>query len=219
MHSKKIEAYKKGLKVNKEMKDIIVGTLLGDGMLETQNGGRTYRLKIEHSIEQKEYVDWLYEKLKDFVLTPPKRRLRIEKGKKQWRYGFNTLSVGNFRFFGQQFYGKNGKKRIPKIIKKLLTPRAIAVWFMDDGSIKSRRHRGFVIHTLGFTKKDLKILQKALKEKYGLKTYLHRQNKYQKTRWRLYIPGSQREKFLQLIRPYLLPQFQYKLGPTQLPKQ
>ena len=219
MFSQKIEKHKKKLKVNKEIRDIIVGTLLGDGTLETQNKGRTYRLKIEHSIKQKEYVDWLYSKLKDFVLTPPKKRLREKDGKKWWSYGFSTISVGNFRFFGQQFYDEKGKKRIPKIIKKLLTPRAMAIWFMDDGSSKSRKHKGFVIHTLGFSKRDLKRLQRVLKEKFGLESQLHRQNKYQKLRWRLYIPGSQRVKFLRLIQPYLLPEFDYKLGPTQLPKK
>jgi len=60
MRSKQIEEYKNNLRLNKKQKDIIVGLLLGDGHLETQNSGKTFRLKIEHSINQKEYVDMLY---------------------------------------------------------------------------------------------------------------------------------------------------------------
>ena len=46
----------KNLKLSSELREIIVGKLLGDGHLETQNDGKTWRLKIEHSIKQKEYV-------------------------------------------------------------------------------------------------------------------------------------------------------------------
>jgi len=46
----------KNLKLTSELREILVGKLLGDGHLETQNKGKTWRLKIEHSIKQKEYV-------------------------------------------------------------------------------------------------------------------------------------------------------------------
>jgi hypothetical protein len=61
-----INNLKKKLKLTKKQKSILVGKILGDGHLETQNKGKTYRLKVEHSIEQKEYVDWLYYELKKF---------------------------------------------------------------------------------------------------------------------------------------------------------
>ena len=42
------------------LKEMLVGKILGDGCLETQNNGATWRLKIEHSFKQKEYVDHQY---------------------------------------------------------------------------------------------------------------------------------------------------------------
>lgn len=196
-------------KITKDLKSIITGVLLGDGHLETQNG-RTWRLKIEQSIKKKKYVDWLYEKLRDFVSTPPKKKRKKIGEKIYLNYGFSTVYCGNLRFFGQQFYSA-GKKRIPKIIKRLLTPLALAVWFMDDGSKKSNRHYGFIFHTLDFPKSQLKLLQKALKENYGIESRIHCQRKYTKVRYRLYIPGREREKFLKVIKPYLLPLFWYKV--------
>jgi hypothetical protein len=56
MNIKEIEEIKKNLKLTKKQRGIIVGLLLGDGHLETQNNGKTYRLKVEHSLEQKDYT-------------------------------------------------------------------------------------------------------------------------------------------------------------------
>ena len=209
MNSKKIEDYKKKLKVSKRQKDIIVGLLLGDGHLEKQ--GEFSRLKIEYSLSSKEYVQWLYEELKPFVLSPPKE-------KRSSNYYFQTLSVRNLKFFRDQFYDERGKKRIPKIIGKMLNPLSVAVWFMDDGSIKSAKHRGYNLHTLDFKRKDLKLLLKVLKERYGIDARIHLQGKYTKDRWRIYIPGSSADSFEKIISPYLLPSFRYKLA-NKMPKE
>jgi len=48
------------------------------------------------------------------------------------------------------------------VIEKLLTPLSLAIWFMDDGSLKSTRHRTYVIHTLGYEKKEVGNVQKIL---------------------------------------------------------
>ena len=212
MYSKEIENKKKKLRLKPIQKEILVGTLLGDSCLQSLNNGRTYRLKVEHSILQKEYVDWLYQKFQDWVRTPPQIKKKSGKKKEYWNYGFETLSVGNFRFFAQQFYDEDGKKKVSRMIKKLLTPRALAVWFMDDGSIKSRKHKGYNIHTLSFSKEDQKLLQKALKEKFGIETSLHRQRKYKELKWRLYIKGESGEKFREIIKPFILPSLEYKIG-------
>ena len=42
------------MKLSREQREILVGILLGDAHLETQNRGRTYRLKVEHSLKEKE---------------------------------------------------------------------------------------------------------------------------------------------------------------------
>jgi len=43
MYSKEIENQKKRLKLTKRQKEILVGKILGDGHLETQDNGKTYR--------------------------------------------------------------------------------------------------------------------------------------------------------------------------------
>ncbi|MBU1292244.1 hypothetical protein KKH07_02060 [Patescibacteria group bacterium] len=207
MNTNELKEQKKKLKLKKNQKEIMIGLILGDGHLETMNKGRTYRLKVEQSIKHKDYVDWLYMNFQDFVNTPPRIRKSIAFGKETTNYRFSTLSVGSFRFFGQQFY-KDKKKIIPDLIKRWLTPLSMAIWFMDDGQIKSKKHRALLINTQCFSKNDLGKLQKALEEKFGIKTNL----KKEPTGWRLYLLSETVSKFVKLIEPHILPLMRKKLG-------
>jgi len=207
MHSNKIESYKETLRLSDIQRDIIVGLMLGDGHLETMTEDRTYRLKIEHSIKQKEYVDWLYKIFKEWVGRSPKTKEKLVFGKKFTNYRFTTYSSGKFRFYARQFY-RDRKKVIPKMIAKLLSPRTLAVWFMDDGSIKSKKHKTKLINTQCFSFQDLDRLQTALKEKFGVIMT----RKKERTGWRLYIVSESICKFEALISPYVIPSMRYKLG-------
>ena len=196
MNSKRIQKYKESLTLTKEQREILVGLLLGDGHLETQNNGRTYRLKVEHSLKQEDYVMWLYEHFKEWA---PAGLYRKKRSNGQESVGFTTYSHGAFRFYGQQFY--HGKQKvIPRLIDKLLTPISIAIWFMDDGSRKSLRHATYIIHTLGFTKKELVRLQDVLLKKFKIRTTLHRQKTIY---WRLYIPSKSALAFRKIVEPYI----------------
>ena len=203
MYSKKIESYKKKLKLSKLQREIIIGKLLGDGCLEARRNGETYRLKVEHSVKQREYVNWLYELFKDWVLTSPKEKLSRSKH----NYGFQTVSHSSLRFYGQQFYGQDGVKKVPIQIRKWLTPRALAIWFMDDGSAKDKKRKAQIINTQGFTVKDLRILQSALEDNYGIDTLL----KKERDRKVIYIRAESLQRFVDLIKPYVIPSMRYKL--------
>ena len=203
MHSKVIEGLKKGIKLSPEQRELIVGKALGDGCLVSVNGGRTVRLQIEHSWHQKEYVDWLYGKLRDLVRTSPQQKLQRIQGKLYKKYWFNTLSVGALRFYYQQFY-RDGKKVVPKLIHRWLTPLAFAVWFMDDGSVKSKESRGKYLNTQGFDPESIKRLQSALLHNFNIETTLRKQN----DGIQIYIPSSEVDKLLSIVAPYILPSMQ-----------
>jgi len=207
MRSKQIEEHKKTLRLTKKQKEILVGLILGDGHLETLNNGKTYRLKVEHSLKQREYLDWLYKNFKEWIHKAPEVRKRTSLGKIIETYGFTTYTSGILRVYAQKFY-QNKKKIIPKDIDKIITPQSLAIWFMDDGSIKSKAHKALVIHTHGYSKSDLELIAKVLQKKFGLKVGLQKQ--YDK--WRLYIFSESVDNFKKIILPYILPSMQYKLG-------
>jgi len=217
MNSKFTKEFKSKINLNREQRDIIIGLMLGDGCLETQTNGRTYRLKIEQSLLHKAYVDWLYDKLKNLVLTKPKEKKKRIMEKSYQNYGFQTISSGNLRFFAQQFYDKNSRtKKIPKNIRKLLNPLALAIWFMDDGQIKSKKHRALLINSQCFSKSDLRLLQNALRNRFGIETKL----KKERTGHRIYLLSKTICKFLAIVKPYIIPSMEYKLGRINtLPKE
>lgn len=220
MRSKKIENLVHHLKLTDEQREILIGTMLGDGHLETKNNGRTYRLKIEHTILQRSYVEWFYKKFQDWVITAPVVRSRAITFRGQTkacdRIGFATISTGSLRFYAKQFY-KNGKKIVPKLIHRWVTPKVLAVWYMDDGSIKSNHHKTVFLNTHNFTDQDLELLQKVFEKKYGIKTSI----RTQKDGKQIYFLSETVQIFLKLIEPYVIPSMRYKLPKvwlTQLPK-
>lgn len=181
--------------LTEEQKQIIVGCLLGDGAMRIKTNAL---LEINHSLEQKELVDWIYSNLKKFVSTSPK----IHKGNgNRIAYRFTTRSLPVFTNLYKQFF-LNGKKKVPLNIT--LSPLVLAVWFMDDGN-KSRT--SVYLNTQQFSLEEQEFLRRMLMEQWGIETTLNKDKHY----WRIRIRVSSIEKFVSLIKPYLLPQFYYKL--------
>ena len=199
MNIKEIREQKLTLKLTDRQRAIIVGLLLGDGHLETQNQGRTYRLKVEHGESQGDYVQWLFRELRDWIpAREPYIKIRSDGTR---NVGFNTYSHGSLRYYGHQFYA-DGRKQLPAIIHKMIKPISIAVWFMDDGSRKSAHHHTYILHTLGYTRSELERAQIMFERKFGIKVVLHKQKgKY----WRLYIRSESAKVFETLVGEYVQP--------------
>ncbi len=206
MRSKEIEEYKKGLKLTEEQREVLIGLMLGDGHLETQNGGRTYRLKIEQSEKHVAYVWHLYRLFSEWVRTPPQSKVVRSHGHVSTNWWFQTLSHGAFRFYAHQFC-KDGRKRVPRLIHRWLNPRALAYWFMDDGSVKSSQSKGVIFNTQAFTQGEVKLLCRVLEGNFALDA----KPRKQKEGYQIYISGGSCETFKALVEPYLIPEMLYKL--------
>ncbi len=211
-----IEKLKQELTLTDEQKDILIGLLLGDACLETHNEGRTYRLKIEQSIAHQAYIEHLHNLFDGWVLTPPRIRQVVSKNRTSENLAFQTISHSAFRFFAHQFY-QDGRKRVPKLIHRWLTPRAIAYWFMDDGSIKSSESKGVIFNTHAFQRADIERLIRVL-QSFDLQASIRNQ----KEGCQIYIAGSSYERFTALIAPHIISAMGYKIPlprRTHLPKE
>ncbi len=206
MYSREIEEYKKGLKLSNRQREIIVGKLLGDGHMESRYQGKTFSLMIEHSARQEDYVVWLYNEFKEWVRTSPKLKSQLIQGRLYRKCYFRTLAHGSLRFYHQQFY-RNHRKVVPQLVNKLLTPLGLAIWFMDDGSIKSKQHKARIINTQGYTKKEVERLIDILWGKFGIKAKLRKQ----KEGYQIYLLSETIDRFAEIINPYILPSMRYKL--------
>ena len=103
------------------------------------------------------------------------------------------------------FYTSTKKKVIPNNIEELLTPLALAIWIMDDGTFKSPRIR---IATNCFKKQEVELLGRALESKFNIKSSLH----YNNANYQLYIKKESMPKLKKLVLPHIVPSMLYKLG-------
>jgi len=218
MHSQEIENYKKSLRLTDVQREILVGILLGDACLETQNRGRTYRVKVEQCARHQAYVQHLYESFKPWVLSPPwEKNSTAPNGSPTISWAFHTVSHEAFRFYAHQFY--DGRvKQVPKLLRKWLTPRGLAYWFMDDGSMKSNQSKGVIFNTQGFQRPDVEMLSGLLQASFGLQATLRQQS----DGYQIYVSGSSYEGLVALIDPYVLAEMRHKLPSarrTRLPKR
>lgn len=197
---------KNNLILSEFQKEVLVGLLLGDGCLEKCKNSTGARLKVDQSSKQIEFVDWLYKVFKNFIQTPPKIKTKQRDGKNYSEIVFNTLTHPSFKSFYDLFYSKS-KKIIPESINKLLSPTAFAVWFMSDGSVKSKECKGRILNTQSFSKPDVKKLIKVLQKKFDLLVSI----RTQKDGLQIYISAKSAEILNNLLKDKILPFFNYKL--------
>jgi hypothetical protein len=215
-NTEELRRYKEVLKLTKTQREVIVGLLLGDGSMQTQNNGRTYRLiHVQGGRKKGVYTNHLFEVFGPWVPTPPKPsppRLGGGNYERSESWRLSTLSHGDLRFYGKLFY-KNGTKRVPRGIKKFLTARGLAYLYMDDGSTKSRQSKGVFLNTQSFTLEEVKLLCMVLLSKFGIQASPKKTPSQEEkgAGWQIYISGKCYEAFSQLISPYLLPELTYKL--------
>lgn len=208
--------------ISKKLHDILIGTLLGDGCLSSHTTGRIWNYRCLQSLEQKEYLFHKYELFQNWCLSAPNYgevKSPNEAGKLLKRWYFNTRRLGLLKYYGDLFYEPIYEptfkriKRVPNNIKELLSPTALAYWFMDDGDQKWKGHsRAVRISVNSFSKSDCELLCSVLHDKYDLRTSLQKadSSKLGIQQYRLYISAYSYEILRDLIYPQLLPSMLYK---------
>ena len=176
-------------------KAIIIGCVLGDGAMRCKKNAL---LEINHSFKQKNYVDWKFEALQSYTSTPPKLR---RSGKGRIAYRFTTRSLPELTKIYSQFY-KSGRKEIPKDLK--LKPLSLAVFFMDDGC---KSYNALYLNTQKYSVESQNSLIRLLRTQDRIKASINKDKNY----YRLRIAVGSVDRFKNVIAPYLLPEFRYKL--------
>lgn len=209
--------------LNQNQKDLLIGTLLGDGNLQTATKGRTWRYRALQKLEHKEYLLHKYDIMKPFCTTPPiyNQTFDTRTQKTYKRFDFNTVISNEFKHYGNLFYKfdtKSGKmiKDVPNNIQLFLTPKSIAYWYMDDGNLKEvGRGNAMRICTESFSFEGVQRLKNALETLYGIKhTSLNAKKNSQKviTGYRLIVLEKSALEFRDLIQPYLVDCMKYKVS-------
>ena len=210
--NKKMRSIKNGMQLTPMQQSFIIGSMLGDATMRVGRGAKNANVKIDHCLEQKEYVFWKYEILKNFVTTPPRISYRTTKEgiryEKSW--WFRTLRHPVLTEIYNQFYTTDsyrcGRKIVPDSLIDTINPFVMAVWVMDDGSY----HQGKIdISTYSFTLQEIEKICFIIKNKFNITMLYH---KDRDRGYRIYCNKTETQKLADLICPYITKKMRYKIG-------
>jgi hypothetical protein len=156
--------------LSSDLKDILIGLLLGDLYNHKQKTSINARLEFTQGIVHKEYIQHLYELFSSYCGMVPKITSRSpdkRTGKIYSAVGFKTYALPCFNELYELFYS-SGKKIVPLNIAELLTPLGLCYWICDDGSF-CRRDQAIVLNTQGFSLEEVELLIRALTDKFNIK--------------------------------------------------
>lgn len=189
--------------LNEDQYQVVLGSFLGDGNLD-KCGLNRYRLRVIHGINQSGYCE-----MKSQIFTSDIQL--IEKN------GFSKKPAT--RFTTKVFHLINelpeSKTNIPEWVLNDVDCRALAIWFMDDGSVNKNilgEVNTTTLWTCSFDDESHEKLVHMLYNRFGVEASIKQY--YQKNRKKyvkyLRLNKENSQKFLLLVDKYIHPELKYK---------
>lgn len=189
--------------LSNKCKEVLLGSLLGDGSLKINQSYKNARFSFRHSIKQREYFFWKVNQLKE-----------ISSELCWWEQKKNGLGGIMLRYQSEtlesltKLYRLTHKKGSFVIRRKWLnqlTPLSLAIWWLDDGSLITNGRRG-VLCTDPFSYEEQKLLAQYLNKVWSVKVHIGKiKREYEgktKEYYRLWIRSSEElQKLLRIILP------------------
>lgn len=199
---------------------VIYGTLLGDGHLN-RRGPNSFRLKIEHGLNQREYCQWKRQQLirlcqrnRDVSTT-----LRSNRPSTCLFYTDSNLA---YKLIHEHFYTYRENSRgistyvktiTPALIRALPNdPMVLACFYMDDGSVRKDAYSG-KFATQGFSEAEHLLLQSYVFESFNVRLEIVRHSSL-KEQYYFSIPAAEFPNFVDVVSPIIrqVPTMVYKLN-------
>ena len=188
--------------LSNEVKEIIFGSILGDGSLKIHPKYENARFSFRHSKNQKEYFDWKVGKLVT-IAGPKSTWLQDTKKSNGWggaKLRFQSQALPSLSELHHLTHVGNEKKIKRKWLNQL-TPLSLMIWWCDDGSLVSNTKHG-VFCTDGFELSEVKLLKQYLKRVWQINTSIHQVAN--RNHYRLWMRSrNELQKFLRIIMPHL----------------
>jgi recombination protein RecA len=198
----KLLARHSGIKFSSDLEQLILGSMLGDASIK-QEGRMAAYFREEHGQEQKAYVQWKARAFGDLCRKPSDTT---------HGYGFSTVPLYEFAQMRSRFYPLNVRyKHITRELLESLTPLALAVWYLDDGTNnhQANRSNAKTIYLHKLTEDECRAIESVFAAKFGL----HCRVKYypKASSSRITFHGVAADRLEEIIRPYCHPSMRYKL--------
>lgn len=177
-------------------KNVLIGSLLGDGHLELVNHGKNACLKIGRTLADKEYLLWQGSIFNNFLTPRGIKDGSVYDKRTQKTYFHTRLSTICHPIF-TEFHKKwyiNKRKIVPLDI--VLNPMILAVWLADDGHIapykcNKKKSNTFgkvypnVLHiklaTHSFSSVEVEFLRESIEKLSGAKGKIYAESNGQET--------------------------------------
>lgn len=185
-----VESYR----LTSRQEEVLLGEMFGDGGLWGTSERWAY-YHCGHSIAQKEFVEW---KAREFSPLTSRTREIESLGV----YTMGTWSCPVLASWRREFYpsGAGYKVLTPRAAERL-TPLALAVWYMGDGS----KNRNTAVFHVG-PQIDLEPIASVVSEVFGLEFSARRYAR----EWHLRV--MEPEKFWQIVAPHIIPSMSRKIA-------
>lgn len=197
--------------------NILAGMMLGDSCVVMGRNSVNAYMKLQHGLPQKEYLLHKVSILQE--ITKVNLRETTDNG-----HGYSTVVAETrthpiYTRLYDQWY-QSAKKTVTLDAIKRLDEIGLAYWFMDDGSLTTHYEtkadgnrvvhgREFLFHTQSFTEDENYLLRDFIEHRFNVKM---RVSKHKKIYWVLGCGTIEGRKLVEIISPYVLPMFNYKLN-------
>lgn len=180
-----LEQQLEGYVLNDLQRDLIIGSLLGDGHIGKTDNHVNYYFTIGHGVKQKEYLKSKLSIVENLCNENPLKHRKYEDNE---YYSFNTKALSLFNEYKSL--------TIEEMISNL-NENSLTIWFLDDGSNDKNT---FSISAKRFNKKELYYAKGILEGKFGIKSSEHFLNKNDDIHKGLLFNRENSEKLATLIR-------------------
>ena len=193
---------------------VVLGSLMGDGNLSPNRRDRNgVRLRLGHGSKQADYLQWKTDLLGNIVHS-------VRENDKGARF-VDFTPLPELAELQRAVYLGDGKKFLSAEYLKALTPLALAIWYMDDGSF-TVRSKGLQGRTSGgsgrieicveaMTEGSRIRLRDYLRDTHGLDVRLRTSGAAGKSV--LVFSTAASAKFQEIVATWMAPSMGYKLLP------
>jgi len=209
--------------VSENQKQLILGSILGDGHLRRSNGPTSNTaLRWRHGIKQLDYLKWKDSLLGDLRGSGVKTQTSSSFGKERLICYAVSKHINKLNPF-LELCGH--PKKVTRKLLNMLSPLGLAIWYMDDGCLEKKFYTNssgeerlarlrVKLCTQGFSLEEHYIMQRYFKVVHSLDVAIHKSGK---GTYNLVMNRTNAVKFLAMIEPYVHHSMRYKidLSPTR----
>ncbi|MGL5458929.1 MAG: UvrD-helicase domain-containing protein [Cetobacterium sp.] len=178
-------------KLNDDQLSVFLGSYLGDGHADKRSEFNSYRLKFTQGKAQLDYLKMKSEMFNMKKITEIKSGYTGRMDVYQSDYS-NTFILDY---------------DVWDLIKSRFDEKALAIWFMDDGSY-SKSRKDSMIHCNNLSDLESDIMKNILESKFDIFCSVGKNKGYN----HIYINKTNTRKLIERIKEYVHPDLEYKLG-------